>query len=93
MLLRSVRGEHAPIGLHEVEPAAEAAGVELPLQSPQVRIDHGREIRVHDRRAGALVLAILGHHLTGERHLEIGRKSLRDLPYPALVQGILIRVQ
>ena len=64
---------------------------EAGFERAEVPIDQRRDVRIHDRRAPALELAVLGQHFMRHRH-EPARAAqpLGDSP---LVRGVAVRVQ
>ena len=93
-LLRHVAAGHdAPVRLHDEQLAAEARVAQAVREPRQVAFDLRPDVRVHQRRAGALELRRRRHHLVRQRHHDARQLLRRQLADAQLVDRVDEREQ
>ena len=93
VLARRLEAHQPAVGPHDLERRAHLRRREPVPDVRQVLLERRSDVRVHQRRHGALVLAELGEDLRGDRHRHIGRDGCRDLGDHPLVTAVRVGVQ
>ena len=93
---RGVReAHHAAVGAHQMQPAAEAAALQIAFERAQIARHARADIGVEHGRRGALVLAELAQDLVAERDEHAGQRApqhfagaaARDRDWPRSAAG------
>ena len=93
VLARRLEAHQPAVGAHDLERRPDVGGCEPVADVRQVLLEHRGDVRVHQRRHRALVLAELREDLGRDRHRQVGRDGGRDLRDHALVAAVRVGVQ
>ena len=88
-----LKAHQAAVRPHDLDRRPHVRGGKPVTDVDQVLLEDRRDVRVHQRRHRALVLAELGQDLGGDRHREVGGDGGGDVGDDALVAAVGMRVE
>ena len=93
LLQAELKAHQAAVRPHDLDRRPHVRGCKTVADVRQVPLEDRRDVRVHQRRHRALVLAELGQDLRGDRHRQVGRDGGGDVRDDALVAAVGMRVE
>ena len=93
VLARRLEAHQPAVRAHDLDRRPDVGGGEPVAHVRQVPLERRRDVGVHQRRHGPLVLAELGEDLGRDRHGQVGSDGRGDLGDDALVAPVRVGVQ